>query len=377
MKEIYLDNSATTKVSEKAANTAFEVMTKYYGNPSSLHRKGIEAEQIMENARDKICSAMGGKNGHLYFTSGGTEGNNLALIGGALSKKRRGNKIVVSAYEHDSIMESAKYLEEEGFNVLYLLPDENGLITPDAIKNTVDKNTILVSIMTVNNEIGAINDIASLVKAAKTMNPDVLFHTDAVQAFGKTPVFADKWGVDLMTVTAHKINGPKGVGGLWIRKGIHIVSRQFGGEQENKMRPGTQAMPLIAAFGTASEDAFADLSNFMKKMDCLKERLIEGIKDVPGAVINSRQPSVGAISNISIPGIRSEILLHFLEEKGIYVSSGSACSLGAKSHVLRAMGYDESRVDSALRISMGRDNKEEDIDELVSALKEASKKLCR
>ena len=377
MKEIYLDNSATTRVYKEAADTAYSVMTETYGNPSSLHNKGIEAEQIMENARKKIADALGCDAGGLVFTSGGTEANNLAVIGGALAKKRRGNRVVISAYEHDSVMKAGEYLEENGFEVVRLTPDEKGEITPEAVADAVDWKTVLVSVMLVNNEVGAINPIARLSAAAKRKNPETVFHCDTVQAFCKMPFRADKLGADLVTVTAHKIGGPKGVGALWIKKGARVLPLHFGGEQEKRLRPGTEALPLIAAFGKAAEISKASLPEFRRKMEELQSRLLEGIKDEPGILLNSKEGALPAIVNVSVPGIRSEIMLHFLESRGIYVSSGSACAQGAKSHVLEAMGYPAERVDSALRISFGRENTPEDVDELLRAVKDAMRELCR
>lgn len=377
LKEIYLDNSATTKVYNEAAKAAFEVMTEIYGNPSSLHMKGVEAEKIMEEARKEIAGAMGADPKGLYFTSGGTEANNLAVIGGALAKKRRGNKVVVSAYEHDSVIKSAKQLETMGFSVTWLMPDENGIITPASVFEAVDEKTVLVSVMLVNNEIGAINPIKELCAAAKRKNPEVVFHTDAVQAFCKIPIKAEKLGVDLLTVTAHKIGGPKGVGALWVKKGVRVLPNHFGGEQEKQLRPGTQATPLIAAFGKAVSIETKSADARAERMSMLKKYFMESVEHIDGIVLNSKENAIPNIVNISVLGIRSEIMLHFLENRGIYVSSGSACALGAKSHVLASMGYDSARIDSAVRISFGRDNEKEDIDELASALKDAISTLCR
>ncbi len=377
LKEIYLDNSATTKVYTEAAETAFKVMTEIYGNPSSLHMKGVEAEKVLEEARTLVAGAIGANPEGLYFTSGGTEANNLAVIGGALAKKRRGNKVVVSAYEHDSVIKSAKQLEAMGFSVTWLAPDENGIITPLSVFEAVDEKTVLVSVMLVNNEIGAINPIKEICAAAKRKNPEVLFHTDAVQGFCKVPFKAEKSGVDMVTVTAHKIGGPKGTGALWIKKGARVLPNHFGGEQEKQLRPGTQAMPLIAAFGKAVEIETASMSTRKEKMSMLEKYFKESIKNLDGIVLNSKDNAIPNIVNISALGIRSEIMLHFLENRGIYVSSGSACALGAKSHVLAAMGYDSARIDSAIRISFGRETEKEDIDELVAALSDAISTLCR
>lgn len=377
MREIYLDNSATTRVYKEAADEAYSAMTEFYGNPSSLHNKGIEAERIMEDARKKIAAALGADGGELVFTSGGTEANNLAVIGGALAKKRRGNRVVISAYEHDSVMRAGKYLSENGFDVVWLSPNERGEITPEAVFEAVNEKTVLVSVMLVNNEVGAVNPIAQLSAAAKRKNPDTVFHCDAVQAFCKMPFRADKLGADLVTVTAHKIGGPKGVGALWIKKGARVLPLHFGGEQEKEIRPGTEALPLIAAFGKAAEISKNSLPEFQRRMEELKNLLLDGIKDEPGILLNSKEGALPGIVNISVPGIRSEIMLHFLESRGIYVSSGSACAQGAKSHVLKAMGYPPERIDSALRISFGRENTPKDVEELLSAIKDAMRELCR
>ena len=377
MREIYLDNSATTRVYKEAADEAYSAMTEFYGNPSSLHNKGIEAERIMEDARKKIAAALGADGGELIFTSGGTEANNLAVIGGALAKKRRGNRVVISAYEHDSVMRAGKYLSENGFDVVWLSPNERGEITPEAVFEAVNEKTVLVSVMLVNNEVGAVNPIAQLSAAAKRKNQDVVFHCDAVQAFCKMPFRADKLGADLVTVTAHKIGGPKGVGALWIKKGARVLPLHFGGEQEKEIRPGTEALPLIAAFGKAAEISKNSLPEFQKKMEELKNLLLDGIKDEPGILLNSKEGALPGIVNLSVPGIRSEIMLHFLESRGIYVSSGSACAQGAKSHVLKAMGYPPERIDNALRISFGRENTPKDVEELLSAIKDAMRELCR
>lgn len=377
MREIYLDNSATTRVYKEAADEAYSAMTEFYGNPSSLHNKGIEAERIMEDARKKIAAALGADGGELVFTSGGTEANNLAVIGGALAKKRRGNRVVISAYEHDSVMRAGKYLSENGFDVVWLSPNERGEITPEAVFEAVNEKTVLVSVMLVNNEVGAVNPVAQLSAAAKRKNPDTVFHCDAVQAFCKMPFRADKLGADLVTVTAHKIGGPKGVGALWITKGARVLPLHFGGEQEKEIRPGTEALPLIAAFGKAAEISKNSLPEFQRKMEELRNLLLDGIKDEPGILLNSKEGALPGIVNISVPGIRSEIMLHFLESRGIYVSSGSACAQGAKSHVLKAMGYPPERIDSALRISFGRENTPKDVEELLSAIKDAMRELCR
>ncbi len=377
MREIYLDNSATTRVYPEAADAAYRVMTGTYGNPSSLHGKGVEAERVLEEARRKIAAALGADTEGLVFTSGGTEANNLAVIGTALAKRRRGSGIVASAYEHDSVMESLKYLEGEGFSVTYLKPNALGVITPEAAAEAVGEKTTLVTVMYMNNEIGAVNPIKEIAAAVKEKNPDVAVHTDAVQAFCKLPFSADRLGADLVTVTAHKIGGPKGCGALWMRKGSRVAARSFGGEQERKIRGGTEALPLIAAFGVAAQLSRADMQRFRGAAEEFEHRLLEGLREIPGGVLNSPEGAFPGIVNLSVLGLRSEILLHFLEARGIYVSSGSACARGAKSHVLKAMGLPPERVDSALRVSFGRENTPENADALADAIREAVRTLCR
>ena len=375
--EVYLDNSATTRQYDEVTDAMAEAMRETYGNPSSLHSLGVAAEKKVREARKSLAAAFGTSEDEIYFTSGGTEANNLAVIGGALAKKRRGNRVVISAYEHDSVMRAGKYLSENGFDVVWLSPNERGEITPEAVFEAVNEKTVLVSVMLVNNEVGAVNPIAQLSAAAKRKNQDVVFHCDAVQAFCKMPFRADKLGADLVTVTAHKIGGPKGVGALWIKKGARVLPLHFGGEQEKEIRPGTEALPLIAAFGKAAEISKNSLPEFQKKMEELRNLLLDGIKDEPGILLNSKEGALPGIVNLSASGIRSEIMLHFLESRGIYVSSGSACAQGAKSHVLKAMGYPPERIDSALRISFGRENTPEDVEELLSAIKDAMRELCR
>lgn len=377
MREIYLDNSATTRVYPEAADAAYRVMTETYGNPSSLHGKGVEAERVLEEARRKVAAALGADAEGLVFTSGGTEANNLAVIGTALAKKRRGTEIVASAYEHDSVMESLKYLKGEGFSVTYLKPNALGVITPEAAAEAVGGKTVLVTVMMMNNEIGAVNPIREIAAAVKEKNPDVTVHTDAVQAFCKLPFSVDRLGADLVTVTAHKIGGPKGCGALWMCKGSRVAARSFGGEQERKIRGGTEALPLIAAFGAAAQLSKADMQRFQSAAGEFEHRLLEGLREIPGAVLNSPEGAFPGIVNLSVLGLRSEILLHFLEARGIYVSSGSACARGAKSHVLKAMSLPPERVDSALRVSFGRENTPRNADALADAVREAVQKLCR
>ena len=376
MREIYLDNSATTKVCSEAAQAAVRVMTEHYGNPSSLHSKGLEAEHELEDARRIISGAIGVTPDEIIFTSGGTEANNMAVSGAARALSRRGKRIVTSAVEHSSVIAAMKELEKDGFEVIYLRPDKTGRLDPQEISDAVTKDTILVSIMAVNNETGAIQPIDEVKKALRCTASPALFHVDAVQAFMKHPVPVKSLGIDLMTVSGHKIHAPKGVGALYIRKGVRILPLHYGGEQEKRLRPGTEALPLIAAMGAAIS-ADRGMNEKYEIVKVLNEYCRTQLSGIDGVVINSDKGCLPYILNISIPGIRSETMLHFLEEDGIYVSSGSACAKGQKSHVLTAMGLDDNYIDSALRVSFSEENSMEDADIFINTLKRGLSALAR
>lgn len=365
--EHYLDNSATTVVSQKAAEAALRIMTRNYGNPSSLHLKGMQAEAELTKARKIIAGALGAMPEEVYFTSGGTEANNTALFGAAQAKKRRGNKIVISSVEHSSIMEAADKLEKDGFEVVRVAPQSDGIIYADDIVRVVDDNTVLVSVMTVNNETGAVMPVENIFSAVKDKNSEILCHTDAVQAFGKLKINAKRLNADLISVSAHKVHAPKGCGALFVRKGVRIIPHQYGGEQEKKLRPGTEALPLIAAFGVAVSEFDIDANfNIVSELSAYaKERLPE----IDGVRINSPENHLPYVLNISAGRVRSETMLHFLEELDVFVSSGSACAKGKPSHVLSAMGLDKNRADSAIRISFSKYNTKEDLDALCSGIR--------
>ena len=373
--EHYLDNSATTKVSETAAKKVYEMMTENYGNPSSLHARGIKAEDELISARSSIAKALGVTSAEIYFTSGGTEANNLAVFGTVNRLKKRGNKIVTTAFEHSSVYESVKHLEEYGFQTVYVKPNENGHFSIEDFENAIDKNTILVSVMAVNNELGTILPIERLKKIIEKKQSPALLHCDCVQAFGKIPLKLSKIGVDLASVSGHKVHAPKGTGALFVRKNLHIKPLLFGGEQEKKLRPGTEALPLITGFSQAvKEFDIIKNYNYIKELNAYaKKRLLE-LDDI---VINSPEDALPYIINFSALGIRSETMLHFLAQKEIYVSSGSACAKGKPSHVLSAAGLSRERADSALRVSFCELNTKEDIDALISALKEGLNTLAR
>lgn len=366
--EHYLDNSATTAVCEKSARKAYEVMTENYGNPSSLHFKGILAERELESARKSIAKQLSAQSEEIFFTSGGTEANNLALFGTAYAKKRQGGKIVTTSIEHSSVIEAAQQLEKEGFEVVFVKPRGDGTVCAEDVLNAVDEKTVLASVMTVNNETGARLPVEEIFEGAKQKNKNIVCHTDAVQAFGKIRIGAKRLNADLISISAHKVHAPKGCGALYIKKGVRLVPRAYGGEQEKKIRPGTQALPLIAAFGEACSEFEID-KNF-EKVSALCKYAKERLSQIDGVQFNSTDNSLPYVINISAGGVRSETMLHFLEQRKVYVSSGSACAKGKPSHVLRAMGISGERADSALRISFSKYSTRDDVDALCEGLKQ-------
>lgn len=367
MKTHYLDNSATTAVCKAAADKALYMMTENYGNPSSLHKMGINAEEEVEKARDIIARTLSAQSREIIFTSGGTEANNTAVFGAAQALRRRGDRIIVSAVEHPSVYESAKRLADTGFDVKYAPVDNDGAVDIEALKALLTDKTILVSVMAVNNETGTVQPVERIGKLVHKLSPEALFHCDAVQAYCKLPLKPGKWGVDLMTVSAHKIHGAKGSGALFIRDGARISPLLYGGEQQHKRRPGTESAPLIAAFGAAAAES--DIPGNAEYIRQLNSYAMEHIKNVGGVSLNSPVNALPYIINISVEGIRSETMLHHLESLGVYVSSSSACAKGRRSYVLAAMGLPDSRIDSSLRISFSKYNTRDDIDALVEGLR--------
>lgn len=376
MKEIYLDNSATTRVCEKSAEKVMELMTRCYGNPSSLHKKGLEAQKEVSRARQAVAASLSAEPREVIFTSGGTEANNMAVLGGAAANRRRGSRIVTTAIEHPSVLEPMRQLQKEGFDVVFLSPDQTGRIPEEAIYQAVDRETILVSVMAVNNELGSVQPIEILKKAVKRACAPALIHVDAVQAYGKLPLKPEKLGVDLMTVSGHKIHGPKGIGALYLGKNARILPRAFGGGQERGLRPGTEAAPLIAGFGAAVE-ALPPWKEAYAQIEALRDYGLERLSRVPGVEINSVKESLPYLLNFSALGVRSETMLHFLAQRGIYVSSGSACAKGEQSYVLKAAGLPESRISSAIRASFSRENTKKDIDALAEGIQEGLACLAR
>lgn len=373
--EIYLDNAATTRVCTEAADIAYKVMTECYGNPSSTHTKGRDAKAYLDTARAQIASALGCSASEVYFTSCGSESDVWAITRGAESAARRGRHIISSAVEHDAVRKTLEELESRGFEVTYLSPEKDGSVSADAVKAALREDTILVTLMMVNNETGGITDIAAIAKMLKGCGSKALLHTDAVQGFMKVPFSAKKLGADMISISGHKIHAPKGIGALYIKTGVKIKPLIRGGAQEGGMRAGTEAMPQIAAFGKAAEIAFSGMKDNCDTMASLRVLAMSTIcADIPEAqIIGGGAPH---ILSVSLPGWRSEVLMNFLEAEGIYVSRSSACKKGGRSHVLEAMRLPAQVIDGAIRVSFSRYNTEDDVLALCSALKRAHDTLA-
>lgn len=378
--DIYLDNGATTKPSEEVIDTMVKAMREYYGNPSSLHRKGVEIEKLIKKARKQVAKASGADEGEIYFTSGGTESNNLAILGALQGNKRKGKHIITTKIEHPSVLNVFKELEEDGYDISYLNVDKNGLIDIDEFNKELREDTILISIMYVNNEVGTIQPIEKIVKSIKNRNNKPIIHVDAIQAFGKIRINLKKLKIDLMSISGHKICGPKGIGALYIRKGTKIKSIVFGGNQELGLRSGTENVPGILGLGVAAEIAKNNIDSNIEKMRSLKNILVDGVQSslekikINGAVDENSAPH---ILNISFEGIRGEVLLHTLEQRNIYVSTGSACSSKKKaySHVLKEMGLTNDEMEGAIRFSFSPQNTEKQIAYTIENLKKSVEDL--
>lgn len=369
IQEIYLDNSATTRVCKAAADKALYMMTECYGNPSSLHSKGFAAEKEMTAARAIIAERLSAQPGEIYFTSGGTESDNIAILGAAYAKKRAGNRIVTTAIEHSAVLNTMAQLEKEGFEVVYVQPEADGNIPAEKFAAVIDAKTILVSVMTVNNETGAVLPLKEIAGIIKRKKAPALFHTDAVQAFCKLPVSPKKLGLDLISVSGHKVHAPKGVGALYVKSGVRILPHSFGGGQEKNLRPGTEGVPQICAFGAAVKAMPAE-REAEKAVREVRDHLLMRLSELPEVTLNSPENAMPYIVNLSAGRVRAETMLHFLAEKGIYVSSGSACGKAKPSHVLTAMGLSQQRIDTSLRVSLCAENTKEEIDAFADALKE-------
>lgn len=371
----YLDNSATTFLCGSAKKEMINSIENCWGNPSSLHQAGIDADMLLRKARTTLSKALKCDADEVVFTSGGTEGNNLAIFGAAYAGRRRGNKVITTKIEHPSVLNAFKRLEEEGFEVTYIGTDSTGHLDMKALEEAINEKTILISVMAVNNEIGTVQPIEMLGGIVKRKGAPAIIHVDAVQAFGKLPLNPKKLGIDLMTVSSHKIHGPKGVGALFIKKGTKIRPVAVGGGQERDIRPGTEPMPAIAGFMGAVSELTVEKS--LQKMTVLRGGFVEKLRGIEGVSINSPDDALPYIVNLSLKGLRSETVLNLLSDMEIYVSSGSACAKGHKSHVLTAMGLGDDIIDSSLRVSLSRLTTEEELDYFIEGISRAFKVIMK
>lgn len=376
MAEIYLDNSATTQTDPEVAALISEILTGCYGNPSSLHRKGFQAQLRLEQARETLADILDCRTDEVYFTGSGSEANNMAILGAAAAAARRKGSLVVSAAEHSSVLAPFRELEKQGWQVMVVAPRADG--TPDtlAIADAVREDTLLVSAMLVNSETGSVCDGKALSKAVKGKNPKTLVHCDGVQGFCKLGFSPTAAGIDFFSFSGHKIHAPKGVAGLYVKKGVRLLPLYYGGGQERNLRPGTENVAFACGLALAAQKMRQQRRQLTETWTNLNGYFFENIKKIDRVCINSPENGAPYIMNISLLGLRSETVIHFLEDREIYISSGSACSKGAKSHVLTSMGLEDRRIDSALRISLGKYNTEQDIEALVQGLAQARQALA-
>lgn len=369
--KVYLDNAATTRVLKPVQERMLAIMDETYGNPSAMHLMGVEAENCIKQAREQIASTLKVDESSILFTSGGTEANNLAIIGTAEANKRAGNHVITTAIEHPSVSMPFGYLEEQGFSVTYLPTDRNGRISLSELEESITPDTILVSVMYVNNEMGALEPVEEIARIVHKKNAATVFHVDAIQAYGKIPVYPKKQGIDLLSVSGHKFHGPKGVGFLYMNPRIKVKPLMLGGGQQQARRSGTENVPGAVGMALAAELIGKEQQAHLAKYEALRSRLAEGLLTIEGTTVNGDQ-GVPYIISVSFSGVRSEVLLHALEERGIYVSAGSACSTHkrAKSPTLLAIGVDKTLLESTLRFSFGIYNTEEEIDYTVQVLRE-------
>ena len=372
--EAYFDNSATTKVLDCVKDAVVDAMCVNYGNAAAKHRKGVEADNLIREAKKAIADTLKVQEKEILFTSGGTESNNTALIGTALANRRAGKHLITTGVEHPSIYNTMSFLEEMGFEVTYLPVDHLGHISLEDLEKAIREDTILVSVMYVNNEVGAVEPIEAISQCIKKKNPKTLFHVDAIQAYGKYKIRPKKQGIDLLSVSGHKIHAPKGVGFLYIRDGVKIRPILFGGGQQKGMRSGTENVPGCVGLGVAAREAYKDFDARIEKLYTLREHLIAGLKPLGGVTINGSEDRTNApqIVSASFEAVRSEVLLHALEDKGVYVSSGSACSSNHPgiSGTLKGIGVKKELLDSTIRFSLGDLNTEEEVDYAIGVLGE-------
>lgn len=372
--EVYFDNSATTRCYDSVKEIVIRTMTEDFGNPSAMHLKGVEAEKYVKDSAAKLARILKVQEKEILFTSGGTESDNLALIGAAMANKRSGNHIITTAVEHPAVSQPALFLQEQGFEVTYLPVDSRGVVKLDALEAVLRSDTILVSVMYVNNEVGAVMPVEEIGRRIREKSPKALFHVDAIQAFGKYRIYPKKMGIDLLSVSSHKIHGPKGVGFLYINEKAKLQPQILGGGQQSGMRSGTDNVPGIAGLGVAAEEIYRDLDANVEKMYSLKEHIAKGLEKIPDIRINGMALREGApqILSISVMGVRSEVLLHSLEERGIFVSAGSACSSHKRkpSSTLTAMGMAKDQIESTVRLSFSEENTAEEADYFLQVMGE-------
>ena len=379
--EAYFDNSATTKVLDCVKDAVVDAMCVNYGNAAAKHRKGVEAENLIREAKKAIADTLKVQEKEILFTSGGTESNNTALIGTALANRRAGKHLITTGVEHPSIYNTMSFLEEMGFEVTYLPVDHLGHISLEDLEKAIREDTILVSVMYVNNEVGAVEPIEAISQCIKKKNPKTLFHVDAIQAYGKYRIFPKKLGIDMLSVSGHKIHAPKGTGFLFIKDKTKVKPLIYGGGQQKGMRSGTENVPGVAALGEAAEEIY---ENFEEKIDHLyqiKQRFVEGVLKIEGVSVNGKtgRDSAPQIVSVSIDGVRSEVMLHTLEDRKIYVSAGSACSSNkpSVSHTLTSIGLKNNLLDSTIRFSFSVHTTEEEIDYALEVMNEVVPKLRR
>ena len=373
-REVYFDNSATTQVFDCVRDVMVKTLTGDYGNTAARHIKGVEAEHYIKEAREEIAKSLRVKEKEIVFTSGGTESNNMALIGTALANRRAGNHLITTCIEHASIYNTMSFLEEQGFRVTYLPVDHNGIVSPDALREAICDDTILVSVMYVNNEMGAVEPIEEIGKIIKEKKPGAYFHVDAIQAYGKYVIRPKRQGIDLLSVSGHKIHGPKGVGFLYMDERVKIKPLIYGGGQQKGLRSGTENVPGCAGLGAAVKEIYREHEAKVEKLYALKDRLVSGLSKMEGVTVLglTGRDSAPQIVSAAFEGVRAEVLLHALEDRGVYVSSGSACSSThpGVSGTLRGIGLKAELLDSVLRFSFGLFNTEDEVDYCLAQLQE-------
>ena len=379
--EVYFDNSATTRCYDSVKDIVVKTMTEDFGNPSAMHLKGVEAEKYVKEATKTIAGILKVQEKEILFTSGGTESDNLALIGGALANKRNGNHIIITSVEHAAVSQPVAFLQEQGFEITYLPVDAQGRVKMSALEAVLRPDTIMVSTMLVNNEVGAVMPVEEIAKMVHEKSPKALYHVDAIQGFGKYHIYPKRMGIDLLAVSGHKIHGPKGVGFLYINEKVKIIPQILGGGQQSGMRSGTDNVPGIAGLGVAAKMMYQNFDEKAEHLYQLKERMAEGLSKMNDVVINGMPVREGAphILSVSFLGIRSEVLLHTLEDRNIYVSAGSACSSHKRkpSATLSAMGMSNAQIENTVRISFSEENTLEEVDYCLEVLNEVLPMLKR